>query len=82
MNNHPITPIKLINRAVKVIKSCETLEQLICAKRYCDLIVRAYLKCGYGNGDDMIAAFKWACRAEGLENELKMVREAQLAFVK
>ena len=72
--------VHLIERAVRTIKSCYTLEHLICAKHYCDLVVRRYRK--LYKGDHIINCATQHFKSIDLALELKELRKQQLEFIK
>lgn len=74
--NHPVV---LIQRVVRTLQSCKTLEQLVCAERYARLITKAYSKCGRSN--DRFDSWNQAIKAEELKMELNQLIKQQRLII-
>ena len=69
-------PVTLIQRAIRTIQSCRTVEQLDCAKNYMRLIIREYSKCH--KDSDRFDGWEQYCKAKELSLELNDVLKNQL----
>jgi hypothetical protein len=71
--------IELLQRAVKTIESCKTLEQLQCADRYSDLVCKKYSKCVKKN--DIWYSLEQAFKAIDLKLELNQLLRHQQSII-
>ena len=60
---------KLLNRAIKCIRSCTTKEQLDTANQYCSLVERRYRKIGGNSIDTLLYALKISHELDDLITE-------------